>query len=198
MAKPSIAFDDYIDPPRQDFEPRPNASQIYGAKRRETTEQPATRQPFIADRQFAITAAAGLVVVALIVMATIQLSGQPRPLQVTPEPTEAQARAFLAAPTRPPAPPTATIRPTTPPATAALVAAPVAPPQTGRGLGVVESVPVVEAQPTYIEVVAEQAPHCVRGCDGQPGPSGGDWVAVPTIVPAQAEVILKQAPHKVR
>ena len=81
------------------------------------------------------------------------------------------------------------------------VAAPVAvPAQTGRGLGVVEQpAPVVEAQPpTYLEVVAEQAPHCIRDCDGQPGPSGGEWVAVPTLAPEQLRVVADQVPHKVR
>lgn len=64
----------------------------------------------------------------------------------------------------------------------------------GRGLSDAPAVPVA---PSYLENVGAQAPHSPRG-DGQAGPSGGEWVAVPTVNPVQADVIRLQAPHKVR
>jgi hypothetical protein len=68
-----------------------------------------------------------------------------------------------------------------------------APDQTGRGM----SNPPADAPRSYVENVGAQAPHSPRG-DGQAGPSGGEWVAVPTINPVQADNIRLQAPHKVR
>ena len=182
------------------FEPRPDASQRAAAQHRET-EPP----PHVAQRQSApplvLTAALAVLIVALLIVASYQLSGgRPKALQVTPQPTigqptEAPYNALSASQTR------ATPVPTPIPALAP-TAAPTAfsaPPQTGRGLGVVEQQSVVDARPpTYIEVVAEQAPHCIRDCDGQPGVAGGEWVAVPTLAPEQLRVVADQAPHKVR
>lgn len=190
------------------FEPRKGASKLAAAQHRERETEPQTtvavRRPTPSP---VLAAAIALLIVAGLIVASYQLSGgRPKALAVTPQPTvEAPtelAHTFSAPPTAAPAPrtaPIATIAPTRPPVpVAAPVAVPVAP-MTGRGLGVIEPAPVVEAAPpTYIEVVSLQAPHCVRDCDGQPGPAGGDYVIVPTLAPEQLRVVAEQAEHKVR
>ncbi len=84
---------------------------------------------------------------------------------------------------------------------------------TGQGLTLEQSpaeppAPAPEAAPVdpqaipqgdqYIQNVGAQADHCVRSCDGQPGPSGGDYMIVPTAEPAYLANVGAQTPHKVR
>ncbi len=194
------SLSDYTAPPRQDFDARPNASQVVAAqhRERESDDTPTVR---IDDRRYVAAASAGLVIVAFVVLATIQLSGQPRPLQARPT-VEATAsapqNALSASQGR------ATALPTPIP-TLAPTAAPTAfsaPPQIGRGLSVVEpietqhSASVLEAAPTYLEVVGQQAQHTPRG--GVTGPCEGACAIVPTAAPAQLRIVGAQAPHRVR
>lgn len=182
-----------------DYDPRPDASkQVAAAKRArqqpDQDEQPARARVTLTPRQLQVILGIGAV---LFVGALALMGSWSRPLPPaapTTQPTE-ELRALSAPPTPRPAPtsaPQPTIAPTAIPAPVAPALA--VPAQSGRGLG---QAPPVEQQPTYLEVVAAQAPHSPRG-DGQRGPSGGDWVAVPPISEAQAEVIRQQAPHKVR
>lgn len=210
-------LESYTAPARQDFDVRPNASQIAAAAKRARAtleaDAPPTPRPAATKEQLLLAVAAAVVIVLSLIGMTYQLAGAPKPIatpQPTPRATEpapavgpGELRVLSAPPTAAPATPapTATPQPTEQP-TAAPVPAQMAQmaqmAQTGRGLGEQGAEPASEAQLTYLEVVAEQAPHCVRSCDGQPGPSGGDWVAVPTINVVQADVIRLQAPHKVR
>lgn len=148
---------------------------------------------------------AGLIIIVFVIMATFQMSA-PKPLQLAPTPTEEPT---LAPATDAPAPTTApTATPAalnTPAPTKAVLEAPSDPPMTGRGMTLVEpEAPAQEAAPaeaapaSYIENVGQQAPHCIRTCDGQPGPSGGDWAIVPTGEPQYLNNVGAQAPHKVR
>lgn len=196
-------LESYTAPARQDFDPRPNASQIAAAAKRARAaleaDAPPTPRPAATKEQLLLALAAAVVIVLSLIGMTYQLAGAPKPI-ATPQPAE-ELHALSAPPTARPAPtsaPKPTIVPSrTPVLVAPLLVAPVQPeqPMTGRGLG---EPPAAEVAPTYLEAVAEQAPHCVRSCDGQPGPNGGDWVAVPTISAEQAEVIRRQIPHEVR
>jgi hypothetical protein len=68
---------------------------------------------------------------------------------------------------------------------------------SGRGSGAVQQqAPQIEAEPSYIANVGQQAPHVPRG--GLCGPTGGDCAPVPTAAPDMLIVIGQQTPHKVR
>jgi hypothetical protein len=56
--------------------------------------------------------------------------------------------------------------------------------------------PQIEAEPSYIANVGQQAPHVPRG--GLCGPTSGDCAPVPTAAPDMLTIIGQQAPHKVR
>ena len=188
-----------------DFAPRPDASKRAAAQHRARETEPLTA---VEVRRSAppllLAAATAVLLVALLIVATYQLSGgRPMPLQLAPsattQPTDVSR--VLSIPVQPTAPTSTPVLalPATP--------APIAPQngagdvpgvfqeaaaQSGRGLGVVEAA----APPTYIEVVAAQAPHVIRG--GVTGPCDGACAAVPTLAPEQAEVIRQQVEHKVR
>jgi hypothetical protein len=186
-----------------DFAPRARASQeVAAAKRARPTHDTEPIQPLVSrsNRHTVPLGVGALVLIALMIgMSTWQLSRTPaKPLQL--QPTDAPAKSLVAPPTRAPAPTseaTATAAPTSTPA-------PTQAPPMGQGLTVDQAeatptdLPAPTVEPSYIEFVGQQAPHCIRSCDGQPGPNGGDWVAVPTVAPAMLEVIGQQAPHKVR
>jgi hypothetical protein len=184
----------------QDYSPRPKASQQVAAAHRaaqhDTEPIEPSELPASTRRQLAIGVGAMVLIALMIAMASYQLSRTPaRPLQI--QPTDIPASTLAAPATSAPAPSseaTAAIAPTYTPM-------PTQAPPIGQGLTldpIVPTDPPAPAEPSYIENVGQQAPHCVRSCDGQPGPAGGDWVAVPTLAPAMLEVIGQQAPHKVR
>lgn len=182
------------------FEPRPDASKLAAAKHRERPTKPPAQA---APNRLLAGAVAAVLLAALAIIASQGVS-QPRPLAATPAPTADQPTP--ARPTTPPAAPTARVATIAPSSTPVLNPAPVAAPvvpQTGRGLGMPPTAPLTPdppVAPTYLEVVAAQAPHSPRG-NGQPGPSGagsGDWAIVPTLAPEQLQVVQQQKPHKVR
>lgn len=157
----------------------------------------------------------------MLVFAALLFAGCGQALQTAPtvQPTAVATNVpttRAAAPTKPPAPQSSSTPVPTPPTTPSVAPEPAQRvlgalqeplPQTGRGLGVEPAAVATPAPPaaappapTYLEVVAEQAPHSPRG-DGKPGPSGagsGDWAIVPTLAPEQLQVVQQQKPHKVR
>jgi len=180
--------------------PRPRASQeVAKAKRdRRTDDAPTVAMPRDVAQMLPVAVAVVLIGAVIVALTYSVTRPAPMPLAI---PTEAPARTPSAPPTTLPAPtsaPIPTIAPTDPPVPTEAVLAPM----TGRGNGPEVAAPVVEppapaAAPSYVENVGAQAPHSPRG-DGKPGPSGGDWVAVPTISAEQAAIIGAQKPHKVR
>jgi len=190
-------------PMAEEFAPDPRASQRVAAAKRARPEQPdeAPAAPTRDPRQLLLGIGALIFVVLMVAAGIWQMATRPpAPLAVTPAPTAAAERVFSAPAQASPAPPQATEAPipTLTPAAPVLVA-PDAPPMTGQGMTLAAPAPVVEVSPAdqYIQNVGAQAPHSPRG-DGQAGPNGGDWVAVPTAPPAMLDVIGAQAPHKVR
>lgn len=198
---------EYPDP----YAPRPDASKRVAALHRavqvgrpthDTEPIAPLARPARRYLPFAIGAA---LIVLIIGAASYQLSRLPsaQPLAITPATTmtaptatESDVAVFTAPSSTPVLAPKPTRIPT-----------PTAPLMAGQGLtlyttdnnAVATSTPEPPApEPSYVEIVGQQAPHCVRTCDGKPGPNGGDWAPVPTVAPAMLEVIGNQAPHKVR
>lgn len=214
--------------PADPYAPRPDASKQVAAQKRAAQPgrpihdtEPIT--PLRTRTRLAVPFGVGsIVLIALMIgAASYQLAqlGSARPLAVTPGPS---TQAFLGTPTAEPSDMSAIDAPTSTPELPSIPrATPIAPEngagdvlgasgtgraQIGRGLTIDSAAPTPTpeppaeptAAPSYVENVGAQAPHCIRTCDGQPGPSGGDWALVPTVAPAMLEVIGNQAPHKVR
>lgn len=186
-----------MDTQADSYAPRPKASQAVAAAKRAQQHDAPSVPPSSTPHAVPLGIGALVIIALMIGMASYQLSRSgPRPLALTPQPTTGAPTAapavFAAPPTAAPVPTSAPL-PTIAPSPAATQ--PAQPAQIGRGPGVPPAAPT--AAPAYLEVVAAQAPHSPRG-DGQPGPSGGEWVAVQPISEAQGEIIRQQVPHTVR
>jgi hypothetical protein len=187
------------------FEPRPKASQAVAAQKRarQTADQPSNDAP-IRPQHLPLATCAGVIILAMIGMASYQLVSGPTALQL-PASTQAPAQVFERAPTALQEAPSATIAPEPtsaipPPATAAPVEPP---PQTGQGMTVdvwiPEPTPAPPPAPSYVENVGQQAKHSPRG--GLCGPTGGDCApGVPFGIDNSQYIqnVGTQKPHKVR
>lgn len=177
----------------------------------------STRTPARIPAQYRPLAIGAVVIVlAMVVLGTLQLATRPTALRITPQPTviedtEAPVQAPFV-PTRTPvlaptprALPSVAPEPSQGPSSTRLYVAP----QTGKGMTTLDSAPAVPApvpdQPVaappaftqYLANVAAQSLHSPRA-NPAPAPVGGDYVVQPTAPAAYQAVIEGQAQHKVR
>lgn len=176
--------------------PRPDASKIVAAQKRARPVPTLPDAPILPRQWLSLAAAGVLLILAMIALATYGVPQRPTALAITPSAIATNVPAALAVPTSTPVRLEPTAAPTAAPE-------PVQPateePAIGRGLTIDVAPPAPTPAPTYLEVVAAQAPHSPRG--GLCGPNGGDCApGVPVGIDSSQYIanVARQAPHKVR
>jgi hypothetical protein len=182
-----------------EYAPRPKASQIAAAAHRAGDTEPLTPIAPAPASRLPLAIGAVVLVLAMLAMATWQLSRPMQPMAIQP------AAVPIAAPTSAPAPtaaPTSAPAPTAAPTSAPAPTTAQAEPPAGRGLAsppAPTDPPPADPSNQYIANVGAQAPHSPRG--GLCGPTGGDCApGVPAGLDNSVYIanVGAQAPHKVR